>query len=237
MLQAKGISKHFGRRAVLDSLDLRIDDGEIVALMGPNGAGKTTLVRILATLVSPTSGDVEIGGKSVFEDTVEARRQIGVVGHSTYTYDDLTAIENLRFHWSMHGLPKGDFEKKGPEMLRRVGLAHRMNDRAGIFSKGMRQRLAIANALITSPSVLLLDEPFSSLDQKGVEVLSQILLEEKTAGKSVLIITHDAQAIKSLADRVEVLSGGRISKSFDTNSVRRGDVEGGYKASLEAGIR
>lgn len=215
---------------------MRVGDGEIVALMGPNGAGKTTLLRILSTLISPSSGDVLIGGKSVYEDTVVARKQIGVVGHSTYAYDDLTALENLRFHWSLHGLPRGDFEKKGVELLRRVGLAHRMNDRTSVFSKGMRQRLAIARALITSPSVLLLDEPFSSLDQKGVDILSQILLEEKASGRSILIVTHDAQAIKAFVDRADVLSDGRISKSFDSESVRRGEVEAGYKASLEAGI-
>ncbi len=237
MLQAKGISKRFGRRTVLDSLDIQVGDGEIVALMGPNGAGKTTLLRILSTITTPTSGDVLIGGKSVYDDTVVARKQIGVVGHSTYTYDDLTALENLKFHWSMHGLPRADFERAGLEMLRRVGLAHRMNDRTSIFSKGMRQRLAIARALISSPSVLLLDEPFSSLDQKGVDILSQILLEERAAGKSILIVTHDAHAIMSLADRADVLSGGRISRSFDSAAVKRGEVDAGYKASLEGGIR
>lgn len=205
--------------------------------MGPNGAGKTTLLRILSTLSSPSSGDVLIGGKSVYEDTVVARKQIGFVGHATYAYDDLTALENLRFHWSMHGLPKAEFERKGVELLRRVGLSHRMNDRTSVFSKGMRQRLAIARALLSSPSVLLLDEPFSSLDQKGAEVLTQILLEEKAAGRSILIVTHDAQAIRTIADRADVLSGGRISRSFDSESVRKGEFEAAYKASMEGGIR
>jgi len=237
LLEGKGISKHFGRRTVLSSLDIQVGDGEIVSLMGPNGAGKTTLLRILATLTSPSSGDVLIGGKNVYDDTVVARRQIGMVGHSTYTYDDLTALENLRFYWSMHGRPMADFEKNGAAMLRRVGLAHRMNDRASVFSRGMRQRLAIARALINSPSVLLLDEPFSSLDQKGVEMLSQILREEKAAGRSILIVTHDTQLIKALADRADVLSGGKIAKSFDAAAIGRGEVEAGYRASLEAGIR
>lgn len=237
LLEAKGISKHFGRRTVLKSVDITVGDGEIVALIGPNGAGKTTLLRILSTLTSPSSGEVLIGGKSVYEDTVLARKQIGVVGHSTYTYDDLTALENLRFHWSIHGLPSGDFGKKGAEMLRRVGLAHRMNDRTSVFSKGMRQRLSIARALISSPSVLLLDEPFSSLDQKGVDILTTILLEEKALGKSILMVTHDAQMIAKLADRADVLSGGRISRTFDSPAVRRGEVEAGYRAAMEAAIQ
>lgn len=176
MIEAKEVSKHFGRRKVLNSLDLKVGDGEIVALMGPNGSGKTTLLRILATLATPSGGDVLLQGRSVYEDPVPARRSIGVVGHSTYTYDDLTALENLRFYWSMNGLPGAQFEDAGASMLRRVGLSHRMNDRAAVFSRGMRQRLAIARALIHSPKVLLLDEPFSSLDQKGVDILSQIPL-------------------------------------------------------------
>ncbi len=214
---------------------MQVNDGEIVALMGPNGAGKTTLLRILSTLISPSVGEVLVTGKNVYDDPVVARKQIGVVGHSTYAYDDLTAIENLRFHWLLHGLPSKEFEKKAVEMLRRVGLAHRMHDRTSVFSKGMRQRLAIARALISSPSVLLLDEPFSSLDQKGVEMLTQILTEERAAGRCILIVTHDALAIKSLADRAVVLSGGRISKIFDSDSVRSGEVPNGYKAVLEGG--
>ena len=171
MIEAKSLSKRYGRRAVLDNLDLAIADGEIVALMGPNGAGKTTLLRVMSTLAEPTGGDVLLDGRSVFDDPVVSRRSIGMVGHSTFTYDDLTALENLRFYWSLNGLPSQNFDATGKDLLRRVGLGHRMNDRAAVFSKGMRQRLAIARAVLHSPKVLLLDEPFSSLDDKGIEVL------------------------------------------------------------------
>ena len=174
MIEARGISKAFGRRKVLDKIDLVVGDGEVVALMGPNGAGKTTLLRILATLLEPSSGDVVIQSVRVFDDPATARKAIGVIGHSPYVYDDLTALENLSFYWSMYGLPRAKFEDAGNAMLDRVGLSHRKHDRASVFSKGMRQRLAIARALLHSPDVLLLDEPFSSLDQKGVNMLSQI---------------------------------------------------------------
>ena len=230
------MSKHFGRRTVLKSIDFSVSDGEIVALMGPNGAGKTTLLRVLSTLIEPSSGSVLLDGKDVHDDPVIARRAIGVVGHSTYTYDDMTALENLRFYWSMNGLPSRDFDAHGKAMLRRVGLSHRMNDRAAIFSKGMRQRLAVARALIHNPKALLLDEPFSSLDQKGVDILSQILTEERSKGCAMVIVTHDIQQIASLADRADILSGGRIARSFASESIRKGELEVGYKASVQGEV-
>lgn len=237
LIEAKGISKHFGRRTVLDNLDISIGDGEIVALMGPNGSGKTTLLRILATLIEPSAGAITLNGKDAHEDSVITRREIGVVGHSTYTYDDLTALENLKFYWDMNSLPAKDFANAGKAMLDRVGLSHRMNDRAAIFSKGMRQRLAIARAIIHSPKVLLLDEPFSSLDQKGVEVLTQILAEERSHGRSIMVVTHDVQRIASLADRADILSGGKISRSIDAAGIKRGELATGYRESVEGGVR
>lgn len=236
MIEAKGISKTFGRRAVLNKVDLAVGNGEIVALMGPNGAGKTTLLRILATLLEPSSGEVYVQSKRIADDPISARRALGFVGHSPYVYDDLTALENLSFYWSMFGLPRGGFEEAGPAMLSRVGLSHRMHDRAAIFSKGMRQRLAIARALLHSPSVLLLDEPFSSLDQKGVDILSQILLEEKDKGRSVMVVTHDVQKMSSLATRADILSGGRVTRSFDSRAIQNGELDTGYRSSIEGGV-
>ncbi len=230
------MGKHFGRRTVLKGLDIKVSDGETVALMGPNGAGKTTLLRILATLTEPSSGSVLLNGKDVHDDPVIARKAIGVVGHSTYTYDDMTALENLKFYWLMNGLPARDFEAHGKEMLQRVGLAHRMNDRAAIFSKGMRQRLAVARALIHSPRILLLDEPFSSLDQKGIDILSQILTEERSRGCAIMIVTHDVQRIAALADRADILTGGRITRSFAADSIRKGELEQDYRASVQGDV-
>ena len=236
MIEARSVSKHFGRRKVLSGLDIKIDEGETVALMGPNGAGKTTLLRILATLSEPSTGEVFIGGRSSHEDPVMARKAIGFVGHSTYTYDDLTALENLRFYWHMYGMPGAEFQRVGPEMLARVGLSHRVNDRAAVFSKGMRQRLAIARALLHSPKVLLLDEPYSSLDQKGIDIMSQVLAEERSRGCSILVVTHDLQRISAVADRADILAGGRVAQSFDPAAIKRGDLEKNYRTVTEGGI-
>jgi len=236
LIEARGIVRGFGRRKVLNSLDMRVGDGEIVALMGPNGSGKTTLLRVLSTLLEPSAGEVLLNGSAVRDDPAAARRAIGMVGHATYTYDDLTALENLRFYWHMHGLPGKEFGMVGPAILRRVGLGHRINDRASVFSRGMRQRLAVARAILHSPRVLLLDEPFSSLDQKGVDILSQILLEEKAKGCSVLVVTHDIQRISALAGRADILTGGRISQSYASESIRKGELERAYRASAEGVI-
>jgi len=236
VIEARGVGKYFGRRKVLGALDIKIDEGETVALMGPNGAGKTTLLRILATLSEPSTGEVFVDGRSSYEDPVMARKAIGFVGHSTYTYDDLTALENLRFYWRMYGLPAAEFQKVGPGLLGRVGLSHRVNDRASVFSKGMRQRLAIARALLHSPKVLLLDEPYSSLDQKGVDILSQVLAEERSRGCSILVVTHDLQRIGAVADRADILAGGRVAQSFDPAAIKRGDLEKSYRTITEGGI-
>jgi len=236
LIEAKGISRTFGRRSVLDKVDIAVGDGEIVALMGPNGAGKTTLLRILATLLEPSSGEVLVQSKRVFDDPVGARRVIGFIGHSPYVYDDLTALENLAFYSSMYGLPRSGFRERGTSMLARVGLSHRIHDRAAVFSKGMKQRLAIARALLHSPSVLLLDEPFSSLDQKGVDILSQILLEEKESGRSILFVTHDLPRISLLATRADILYRGRIRRSYDSQAIGRGELDSWYSTSIEGGV-
>jgi ABC-type multidrug transport system ATPase subunit len=186
--------------------------------------------------LEPSSGEVLVQSKRVFDDPVGSRRVIGFIGHSPYVYDDLTALENLAFYSSMYGLPRSGIRERGTSMLARVGLSHRMHDRAAVFSKGMKQRLAIARALLHSPSILLLDEPFSSLDQKGVDILSQILLEEKERGRSILFVTHDLQRISLLATRADVLYRGRIRRSYDSQAIGRGELDSWYSTSIEGGI-
>lgn len=235
MIEARGIGKHFSRRTVLQDLDLKVSDGELVALLGSNGAGKTTLLRILGTLLSPSAGDVLIDDVSVFEDVALARRSIGMVGHSTYTYDDLTALENLRFYWLMNSMQRSSFDAIGKELLRRVGLSHRMNDRAAIFSRGMRQRLAIARSLIHSPKVLLYDEPFASLDQRGIDIVSQILTEERKKKRAIVVVTHDLASVSALADRALVLSKRRIAGSFDRHQIADGSLKSAYSEIVAEG--
>jgi heme ABC exporter ATP-binding subunit CcmA len=236
VIEARGVSKTFGRRMVLNKVDIDVGDGEVVALIGPNGAGKTTLLRILASLLEASSGEVYVQSKRLDHDPVGTRRAIGYIGHSPYVYDDLSALENLAFYWSMYGLPRDRFAQAGPALLRRVGLSYRMHDKISVFSRGMKQRLAIARAILHSPQVLLMDEPFSSLDQNGVETLSQIISEERDRGKSIVIVTHDIPRVSALASRAVVLQGGRVVGSYDTRAIVSREFEGEYRLMVGGGV-
>jgi heme exporter protein A len=176
----------------------------VTALLGPNGAGKSTLVGILATLVTPSSGEVLYGGHELDE---EMRGTIGVIAHESLCYGDLTGRENLEFFARLYHVEK----KRAAEMLARVGLEQAANRPARTYSRGMLQRLAVARALIHRPRLLLADEPFTGLDRAGVELLAQLLAEERAAGALIVVVTHDFDAVAQLVDRVVVLQRGKIA--------------------------
>jgi heme ABC exporter ATP-binding subunit CcmA len=202
------LSKRYDRRMVLRSIDFDLYDGERAALLGANGAGKTTLMRVLSTLSRPTSGTVRVGGVSIAESALQVRRQVGVVAHQPYLYDDLTAEENLRFFGRMYDV--SDERDRIAEVLELVGLFGRRRDRVRTFSRGMQQRLAIARAILHRPSLLLLDEPDTGLDREGMHVLEGILAYHVAGGGTVLMATHDLRFGLSSSDRVLLLENGRI---------------------------
>lgn len=224
-LQATGITKRFGHRLVLKGINLSIAQGERVAVFGPNGAGKTTLLRILATLITPTTGEVTVGGIDPTEEPLEARRRIGIISHYPYLYDDLTARENLRFYARMYDVP--DREARIQQLAAWVGLGARLDDRVGTFSDGTRQRLAMARAVLHDPDVLMLDEPEAGLDQDALDLLVS-LLKEPASGRqrSALVVTHHLDLGLALSDRVAILAGGRLvyqapSAELDPATVRQ----------------
>lgn len=223
-LRASGITKRFGHRLVLKGLSLSVARGESIAIFGPNGAGKSTFLRILATLVSPTTGEVEVDGIDPREDPLEARHRIGVLSHHTYLYDDLTARENLRFYGRMYGV--ADLENRISHLAGRVGLSARLDDRVGTFSHGMQQRLAMARAVLHDPEVLLLDEPEAGLDQDALDLLAGLLREgDSDRGRAALLVTHHLDLGLSLSDRVAILVGGRFvfqaaSRDLDPATIR-----------------
>ena len=208
MIRTRGLTKSFGPRTALAGIDLSIDAGESVALVGPNGAGKTTLLRILATLARPTSGTVRIGGLDVPSAGEQARRSIGFLSHRTLLYEDLTAEQNLRFYARMY-----DLDPNSPRignLLDRVGLVLRQGDLVQTFSRGMRQRLSVARAVLHEPRVLLLDEPYTGLDPQAVEMLRELLEEIAGAGCAILLTTHRLTRVLSGGQRVMVLHRGRM---------------------------
>ncbi len=207
-LGVSGLSKRFDRRAVLRSLDFELYAGERVVLLGANGAGKTTLLRVLATLSRPSAGTTRINGVAISDAPQVVRRQVGVVAHQPYLYDDLTAVENLRFFARMYDVR--DERTRVDEILKLVGLYPRRDDRVRTFSRGMQQRLAIGRAILHRPTLLLLDEPDTGLDREGMRVLERMLAYHVAGGGTVLMTTHDLQFGLQSGDRVLLLEGGRL---------------------------
>ncbi len=208
-IRAKGLSKVFGTRSVLDGIDLEVAEGETLALTGANGAGKTTLLRCLASLTRPTAGEVFWRGRRAAGDA-SARRLLGMVAHESSAYPQLTVRENLLFTARMQGLHRP--VTRADEWIRSVGLETHAHSLVARISRGMKQRLALARALIHDPPILLLDEPFSGLDAGGRDWLVALLAGLRDRGRTVCFSTHDVYAAETLADRVVYLQSGRLKE-------------------------
>lgn len=210
-IEVRALTKTFGLNPVLRGLDLDVPRGEFLTLLGPNGSGKTTLLRILGALARPTSGTVRIGGWELPGEAEFVRAQLGVVSHLPLLYDTLTAEENLLFFARMYNLPREARRDRVDTVLRRVGLARRARDVVATYSRGMQQRLAIARAILHDPAVLLLDEPYTGLDQDAAALLDELLREVAIGGRTVIMTTHDLRRGHALADRIAILSRGKIA--------------------------
>ncbi len=182
--------------------------GEFVTLVGPNGAGKTTLLRILAALTRPTSGTVRIGGLDPRRDGPEVRRQIGFLSHRTLLYGDLTAEQNLRFYARMYDVEEA--AARIAHLLERVGLADRRHDLVRTFSRGMQQRLAVARAVLHHPRLLLLDEPYTGLDPRAAQTMTDLMRELAGEGCTILMTTHNLERGLAVGQRIVVLARGRV---------------------------
>jgi heme exporter protein A len=211
MIQASSVAKAFGLRPVLRGVDLTLGQGEFLALFGPNGAGKTTFLRILATLMRPTTGRIAIGGCTLPAQAATVRGLLGVVSHQPLLYGDLSAEENLRFYARMYGMPKDAAEARIAEVITAVGLHRRALDLVRTYSRGMQQRLAIARAILHDPPILLLDEPHTGLDQEAAATLDGVLREVALHGRTILMTTHDIARGLALAGSAAILSKGKIA--------------------------
>ncbi len=210
MIEIHHLSKRFGAHTALRNVTFTIGEGERVALLGPNGSGKSTLLALVATLSRPSSGDIKIQGTSLSSSWHAIRRYIGLVSHQSLLYPDLTATENLRFYANLYSLT--NIEARIREVLTWVDLLSRANDRVRGYSRGMTQRLAIARALLHDPQILLLDEPFSGLDEAAAERLQNLLtrIHAEEPARSTLLTTHDLTRGLDFASRVLILKRGRV---------------------------
>ncbi|MFQ5896779.1 MAG: heme ABC exporter ATP-binding protein CcmA [Candidatus Methylomirabilia bacterium] len=208
MLSVIGVRKSFGPRPVLREVSLELSAGECLLLLGANGAGKTTLLKILATLLPASSGRVTVAGHDTSREREAVRRRAGLLAHGHYIYEDLTALENLRFWATLAGLDARPAELH--RVLARVELDSVADERARTFSAGMKRRLALGRILLRAPTLLLLDEPYGGLDQRGKKWLDEFLLGFTEGGGSVLVATHNFRRGLGIANRVAILAGGRI---------------------------
>ena len=200
------VSRNFGRRRALNRVSLRCEAGEIVALLGPNGAGKSTLLAIASTLLEPSSGTVRYGERDRHR---ELRSRIGLLAHDLYLYPELTPAENLRFFAEIHAL--ADVGSRVDRALASSKLIERRDDPVSGFSRGMRQRLALERALLHEPRLVLLDEPFTGLDDTSSAALVERLQQLRSRGAIVLLATHDLDVIDGLVDRALLLRDGRLT--------------------------
>jgi heme exporter protein A len=199
-LEIDGVWKYFGDFPALRDVALSIAPGSALALLGRNGAGKTTLLRILAGLSRPSRGSVKFQGK--------LQGSIGILGHGIGVYDELSAVENLTLFGRLHNLPNP--RKRADEMLERVGLSRVRDGLAREFSRGMRQRLAVGRAFLHDPEVLLLDEPFTALDDRAIAVLQSMIKEMRDQGRTIIMSTHQLREALELASHVALLQRGQI---------------------------
>jgi heme ABC exporter ATP-binding subunit CcmA len=198
--------KYYGDYPALRDIDFKVNNGDCIALLGRNGAGKTTLLRIIAGLSKPAKGQVRIGGSDVRDEAT--RRRIGILGHGIGVYDELSAFENLKIFATLYGVPEP--ARCAGEWLERTGLDRVRNGLVREFSRGMRQRLAVARAFLHDPAVLLLDEPFTALDDRAIAVLQGLLRSARAEGRTIVMSTHQLREALELASHVVLINRGHI---------------------------
>jgi heme exporter protein A len=206
-VQLVDVSRHFGRRRAVSRVSLAARSGEIVGLLGPNGAGKSTIISMLATLVVPSAGEIRYGSMAAVRAPAALRSRIGLLAHELHLYPDLTARQNLAFFARLHGM---DAEAVVDRALATAGLDDRGDDQVAGFSRGMRQRLALERALLHNPRLILLDEPFTGLDDRAVGVVAARLRMLADGGGIVVLATHDLDLADGLISRMAIVRNGRL---------------------------
>ncbi|HEU4334398.1 MAG TPA: ABC transporter ATP-binding protein [Candidatus Eisenbacteria bacterium] len=211
ILRAEGVQKRFDARVVLRDATIEIAPGGITLLLGANGSGKTTLANILSTLLAPDRGRLLVDGAPLSNRRAEARRSIGFASHRPLLYLGLTPMENLVFFGRLARVEAP--ERRAMALLERLGMAPFARAPVERFSRGMLQRIVLARALLAEPRVLLLDEPYTGLDEEGVAVVNEVLREAQARGAGSLVITHEPERVRALATRALRLRGGRVEEA------------------------
>jgi heme ABC exporter ATP-binding subunit CcmA len=209
MVHMEGVTKRFGKVFALRGIDLQLGRGRFLGVFGPNGAGKTTLLKVLATLLRPSTGTITIAGYDIVQEADKVRSMLGVLVHRTFLYGQLTASENLQFYGRMFGVKK--LPERILEVLQIVGLETHARQLVRTYSRGMQQRLAIARAILHQPALLLLDEPYTGLDQHASTHLQELLRQLHVAECTIIMSTHDVHRGLELYDDIAIQCRGKIA--------------------------
>ena len=224
MLRASGLGRRFGSLWAIRGMDLEVLRGEVLGLLGPNGAGKTTTVRVLTALIAPSEGRAWVDGLDVTEHAEEVRARVGILTETPGLYEKLSATANLEFFGQLYGLDAATRAARIEHYLRLFSLWDRRDDTAGNFSKGMKQKLAIARALLHEPSVIFLDEPTAALDPEAAYIVREAIEELRRSGRTIVLATHNLDEADRLCDRVAFVRGGLLR--VDSPAGLRGSVGG-----------
>jgi len=232
-VQVRDLTRAFGVRKALDRVSFDLPSGAFLSIFGPNGAGKTTLVRVLTTLLNPSSGTASVCGYDVVAEAVELRHRIGLISHNPLLYPDLTAEENLLFFSEMYGLE--DPKTRVRELLVSVELDHRRLDVVSTFSRGMLQRLSIARALLHHPDILFLDEPYSGLDPHAMDILDNLIAQIR-GDHTFVMISHDLDKGLELCSHALILARGKVVLFENREEIDVAEFRETYRATVGTGV-
>jgi ABC-2 type transport system ATP-binding protein len=226
-IQAENLARQFGSVRAVNDVSFEVEPGEVFGMLGPNGAGKTTLVRLLNGVIEPSAGTARVLGFDAMSQGHELRRYTGVLTETPALYERLTARDNLTFFGTLYGVPEAELPRRVDDLLECFGLKERADDRAGGYSKGMKQRLALARTLIHQPKVLFLDEPTAGLDPEAALQVTTLIEElSRQGGRTVFLCTHNLEEAQHLCDRVAVINQGRLLAVGTAEQLARGLWEG-----------
>jgi len=234
-IRAEGLGRRFGDAWAVRGMTFEVRSGEVLGLLGPNGAGKTTTVRMLTALIAPTEGTAAIEGHDVVHDAEAVRARVGILTETPGLYEKLSARANLEFFGRLHRVPAELRAERIRRLLTLFDLWDRRDDAAGTFSKGMKQKLAIARALLHEPAVLFLDEPTAALDPEAAFIVRDAIARLRAAGRTIVLATHNLDEADRLCDRIAFVRGGLLR--IDSPARLRGDVGGRpVEVSLDAAV-
>lgn len=211
IIETKGLTKKYGSKTAVNELNLSINRGEIFGLLGPNGAGKTTTILMLLGLTEPTSGSASIMGMNCARNPIEVKSKVGYLPDNPGFYSDMTGRENLAFTGRINGLSEQQIKERSERLISRVGLTEAADRKAGTYSKGMKQRLGIADVLMKDPEIIIMDEPTLGLDPEGMKELLNLMTElSREDGRTLLISSHQLYQVQKICDRVGIFVGGNL---------------------------